>query len=818
MGLLEPSIIDGDPGWTKVDTFRPANELEPGVAAEAVNKRFEDGRAWPRFNVNAEPWGALPVLSGELVPAGARYDGSGHFGVKLEPDALYWLTLSDLDMFAKDGSQVLGSIRNHGPFLFQAQTALLQLTEAMRVGGLVGASLKAAGRPRGFARFNDPDGFDNLVVAIDEWRTAAGEDGGRGRAWRLVSGNAPQAIPLNGHDIYGEARLVSCYNGLELLRQDNERHYFQAAALNGATNQIQLNCLPNWQSGDLVFFHASADGEVLGTTPPNPETLYYVKNIAGNKVELYRDPGLSAKLTFDGGARGWFYLERRSAQPGYGGNGAPPLLMQADGSGKSAWENGFLSVPPSVAAAAWDGATKIVSAPNHRLVPGQEVVYTHVTGETQQFWVDVVNEHAVRLYQSDLKALGGGVANAQTPAPAWASGDLLEPKNASKAPMPPGREGLWLPIGRLVVANGNNLAISDPLDPLHFAPYQASVTANLGEADDVTSMVSMTKDRFVIGKDNELLLFDGISQPNTSWQVTELTREYGWIAPLASVAVGKDAWGLSRKGVVSVVLTAQGELQGLADPVSRPMKKYLEQVDWKYASQACAAVWNNRYFLALPLKGQDPTKGPIKNNGVLVYNILNQGWEGMWQGDLLQIYCFARHLVYGEERLCFVNYAGQVCFLGDGWTDAAAPINDLLVTRTYTAGTMDPKLWLIADTVWDTNNPKLTVTARAPGYNENQVLLQDKTYDPTKHLVYGQPDYDPATGNFDEPNREDYSLSAAELTKGALDVHQNVPERLRLRMNDWGVQIAIANSQGSARVQSVTVRGMPTLKLASRRS
>jgi hypothetical protein len=736
---LEPTIVDGDPGWTKVDTFVPANELDTGVAAEGVNKRFEDGRAWPRFNVNAEPWGVVPQTS---------------------------------------------------------NTA----------------------QPRAFSRFNDPDGVDNLVLVTDDWRTGAGEDGGRGRAWRVLSGNAPQEIPLNGHDVYGESRLLPCYNGLVLLRQDDERHYFQATALNGTTNQIQLNCAPNWQSGDLVLFHASPDGYVLGTTPPNPETLYYVKNISGNKVELYRDPGLGSKLTFDGGARGWFYLERHSGRAGFNGNGAPPLLMQPDGSGKTAWQNGFQAVPLYVAATAWDGTSLILNAPNHRFLPGQEVVYTHTSGAEQDFYVDVVNAHQVRLYTTDMKALGGGTANAQTPAPAYASGDYLEGKSASKASMPPGREGLWLPTNRLVVANGSSLGISDPLDPLHYAPYQANVTANLGEAEEVTSMVSMTKDRFVIGKASKLLIFDGISQANTAWQVNELTGEYGWIAPLASVAVGKDAWGLSRKGVVSVETTAEGELQGLADPVSRPMKKYLERVDWQYAPQACAAVCNNRYFLAVPLKGQDASKGPIRNNGILVYNILNKGWEGLWQGDLLQVYCFARHLVYGEERLCFVNYSGQVCFLGDGWTDAGAPIADLLVSRTYTNQTMDPKLWLIADVVWDTNNPKLTVTARAPGHGEEQVMLKDQTYDTTKHLVYGQPDYDPATGNFDEPNREDYSLTPEELTKGELDVHQNISERMRMRVNDWGVQVAIANSQGSARIQSVTVRAMPTLKVASRKS
>jgi len=727
-----------------------------------VNKRFEDGRAWPRYGVNSQAWGK-PTDTGKPC-AFARW--------------------------------------------------------ALPLQGVPG---------------------DYLVLVTDAWRDSVGEDGGRGRAWRIRSGQAPIEIKLNGNDVDGTSRLVPCNGGMALIRQGNERHYFPASACDTGTTQIQLNCAPAWATGDRVFFWAdpSTGSGIAGTAAPNAMTEYWVKNIAGNKIELYTDSGLTAKLNAWTSAVGRFYVERRSDAPGFYGNGYPTLLMQPDGAGATAFENGFKAATTNVFATALDATNKILTAPNHRLIPGDKVQYVH-SGTPTAYFAFPLNDNQVELCANVTDALTG--ANAQTLA--FTAGDYLYKDGASGQPMPPGREGLFTKNNRLIIVNGlNNLGISDPLDPLHFSAFQSTITAD-GDGELVTTPIEIGDNAVLIPKENRLHILKNFSAGPTGWTRGGVTGEYGFIASLATEAIGKDVWGLSRKGVVSVAQTEQGTFLGVALPMSQDMKNYMDLVDWSEAPNACGKYWNNRYFIALPRKGQSgsvgtPSPTSKTNNMVLVYNFLNQGWEGVWQGDALKVYCFARHLVFGEERLCFVNADGEVCWFGEGFVDATpgggtgpTAIADSLTTRVYCkpypGGTaQDPKLWLKGSVVWDTNNPKLTVTAKSPGHGEAEVCIDALEYQATKYNVYGVLpdgsilDYDPNTAteaDFDRANRQDYSLTPEEVMIGELDVHQNTTEGLRMRVNDWGVQLVIENQQGSARVQAVSVAYVPSLKLASRQT
>lgn len=814
-----PSLADGDTAFYGVNTFLPPHELPPGTAADAVNKRFEDGRAWPRFGVAQQPWG-FGAPGGNLIPAAAAYNNVGVYEQRVCAGARYRLSsLAAGNQLTVDSVVYQGG----GDIEFVCVSGLIHMENESSGPGLVApATLRYVSQtPCAFVRFNDPQGMDTLVLVTNDWRTGAGEDGGRGRAWRLSSGAGPVEISLNGHDVWGTCRLIPCHNGLLLLRQGDERHYFGAAAV--GTNDIQLNAAPNWSDGDQVFLFLDAQNTFTftGVPPATPVQTYYVKtDRATNKVTLYSDAALTTQITWSGAAGTQFYIERRALFPGFYGNGAPPLLAQPTASGgQTLWDNGFKAVPADVAVTSTNKDTGIVTAPNHRLVPGDYVTVSgvHTTGNATipQAYVYPTSPDTLRLYTSQLDALGNSGNNTITLVANNETGSVRK-SGASALPIPPGREGCYFQNRSVLVNGRDTILVSDALDPLHYAPLQAAFTANLGESDLIMSITPFGPDSLVIEKENGIFLWGNFSAGPAGWTLTAITREYGQTAALSGAQVGVDFWALSRKGVQSVTQTVQGIVQGVADPVSKPMQKYINQIDWRYAAQACGAYWNNRYLLAVPLKGQSGT--PV-NNGVLVYNFLNQQWEGLWRGTALQVYAWARHLVYGEERLCFVSPAGQVGWLTDGYTDTvngtAAAIADSLTTRRYAAGNTLRKLWLAAVVQWDTIAPSLTVTAQAPGVNQVQTLLPSPvTYDRTASFMAARAPYDPAhptPAKWGAADRQDYSLTPAELTSGRLDTHQNVTEPFRLRLDGWGVQVVIANAAGSARIQAVSVRGVQTL-------
>lgn len=815
----QPVVMDGDTYFTGVDTFKPPQELPAGVCADAVNKRFEDGRAWPRNGINTQSW------------------------------------------------------------------------------GLTGITPTRPATICGYARFNDPQGFDTQVVLTDDWRDQTGEDGGRGRCWKIQSGNAAVPVPMNGHDIWGITRAIACYNGLVLLRQGNERHYFSGSStlpitstahtagtlscatelltngmacipavamasgmapyflnvvsagkvslydtqahaiaggatgliapshdgdtgtlkvsgIDGVNSRIRLNTEPSWNDGDLVQFVAEPNAYFLPNavdgTVPNSTSQYYVKTISDTLIELYTDADLTIKLNFSS-AFGSFYLMRNASFPGFYGNGAPPLLAQPNLLGNTLWDVGFKSVPPAVFITTVAG--NVITAPNHNLLPADAIAVTGITlsgggALPATVYANPTSPHTLQVFDTADDALAAGsaglIALTDVSAP---TGATIVKNGASGLPMPSGREGCYLENRLVIINQACTLAISDPLDVLHFTPFTAATTANLGESDNVMALVPLPLlDSLLILKQNEVLLLNNFSQGSDAWTTTTVTREYGCYAPLSAVQVGSDVWFLSRKGVASITQTVNGITQGVAEPVSKPMKKYIDLIDWRNAAQSVAGYWNNRFFLAVPLKGQT---GTVQNNGWLVYNFLNQMWEGLWQGSQLIAAGISRHVVFGDERLTFVDPSGQVRWLGDGYTDGATAIGDSLTTRIYICGSMSRKLHLASDLFWDTYMPTLTVMAQTPGVNETEVLQPSIiTYDSTKYDVAGVADYVPGVSNFQAPYREDYKMTAAELLSGAPDTHQNRTESFRHRLDDWGIQFVIVNKTGSCRLQGLSVRAV----------
>lgn len=861
-------LTDGDAAFLRVDNRRPPHALEPGVVWKAKNKRFDDGKPGPRFGIGLDPWGKVGqnLVSVRAWNAGPTVlqNQAGEFHIVVTGfvvGAEYQLRLGNAFSLSTERSDLGGGdyyvagteLTSDQKFIATQDTYYLWASSDVS-GAAVTANIRGQFRSCAYARFNDPTtDTDNGILLTDEWRA----DGGRGRCWRIQSNNAPQEISLNGQSVWGRAHLIQCHNALVLLREGNERHYFSAANVDGANDQLELLGAPSWGVGSarrVRFELAQSGSAIYGDAPPAPGNYYYAKRTSGNLIELYTDAGLNNQLdlTDDPAPIGRFYLELAVDPLPFFGNAAPPLILQPGEAGQLPFDAGWTAVAGSVAITNTD--SNVIYAPNHRLAPGDSVsaeansLKVTEGPDTYVEWPKYAapqSAHTLRLYDSADAALADdGTTNLQAVLDGQ-DGIALYKTGAAGLPMPGGRAGCYAG-GRLWIINGDDeVLFSDPFDFLHFSRFTSHVPANQGEAGRANWLAPLGEDVLIIGKEQKLIALAGIGGAVNTWREGTLTDEYGGIAPWAVVSAGTDLQFASRKGWASAVRTIAGERLAVPRTVSHAIPQYLIDIDWSQAAGMCAATWGGRLFWAVPTKGQtDPV-----NNRVLVLNFDNgqlyleqaavageivggvrqyaegtrgvDSWEGEWTGDLLTPFAFCRLTVNGEERLTFATPDGLVCWFHDGWDDAGTAIADEVITRGY----FGSKEVLATKGVlrWETFQPKISAYIRTAGYNEEEALagFAQLEYNREQYLVDGQDAYDPHTSTtetFDAPHRADYSPSPEELLVARLDVHQTLSEPFRCRVRDHALQLRVVNEQGSLRLCSVSVQAKPVGISATRKT
>ncbi len=798
------TLTDGDNGWVSVDTRRDPALLSSGVAAAAANLQLTNGRPETRPGVVRPIWGQFWTWGTQSASAAAT-NGSA---VVTVASTTGWLA----------GLPVTHARFAAGTFVL-AVTSATELTLTALASSTGSSTLSTSRLPPptvapfsgdlfGLARVTDENSIPSLLLAVDGQRT----DGGRGQVWRLAPGCEPYAVPMNGHDLWGTVRLVQAgLNGTVLLRPGNQRHYFDESDIDFGANTITLHTTPTFLTDDQVMFVATVGA--VGAL--NSGQAYYA-SVAGNVVQLALTAGGAAINLTTVGSACWCYLERndRTATPAMR-HGAP-LILQPD-EANSMWDVGWEGMPTNLTLTNASVSLDEWTIPNHRLVQGDAVAFTTLSGVTSAattgvtYYANPVTEHAVTLHTTEALALA-----ASTPINITAivsPAGSLRKVGASGLPMPPGREGVVVQ-GRLVLVHDRDfLPISDTLDLLHYAPYTDTMRPNQGENDQIIALYPFGTDSILILKERSVLALDNFSAGADGWSIREITREYGCVAPLSVVGVGADVWWLSHRGVASARLTEQGEIQGVAMPVSESIQPLIDTIDWAHAADACGAFWANRYILAVPLAGEATSA----NTRWLVYNTVNGGWEGYWSGDLMQPIQFARLTMAGNDVLVWADASGAVHYLEPTtWFDEGSnPITTELVTRSYLAGGQaalaDKRLRRLTAEV-DTLGAELTIQVRSEGVNEITTTIDGQTRERTQYLTEDLPAYDLTNSgdNFAEPQREDYSVYPAdELQVGANGVNLGLLQTYRLRTHaravGRGFQLIFTNVGGRIRHHAAAV-------------
>lgn len=246
----------------------------------------------------------------------------------------------------------------------------------------------------------------------------------------------------------------------------------------------------------------------------------------------------------------------------------------------------------------------------------------------------------------------------------------------------------------------DQIVASDILDGNTYDQIYSQFRISGGTADYVVAMQPFFDDALLVLNRNSLHLVSGTQGSLEDTQVKELTREVGCLSRKSVVQYANAVFFLSDSGVYGVEFQDAYNLRGIQEPLSLPIQPIIDRINKGLADKAVGIYFNNRYWLALPLdsvRGADDATG---NNSVLIYNILNKGWESIdtYGGGAVNILNY--HIAQDEERndLYFVNTKGglhqvgardqpsDVYSINSTGDSATEGIDYELVTRGYTLG------------------------------------------------------------------------------------------------------------------------------------
>lgn len=107
-----------------------------------------------------------------------------------------------------------------------------------------------------------------------------------------------------------------------------------------------------------------------------------------------------------------------------------------------------------------------------------------------------------------------------------------------------------------------------------------------------------------------------------------VTNDYGCVATKSLQPTGGSEVGdflfLAHDGVRALVRASDDTVIGASLPISKPIQPDIDRINFNFAHKACATVWENKYFLAVPLDGA------TKNTHILVFDLIKQRWIGTY--------------------------------------------------------------------------------------------------------------------------------------------------------------------------------------------
>jgi len=312
-------------------------------------------------------------------------------------------------------------------------------------------------------------------------------------------------------------------------------------------------------------------------------------------------------------------------------------------------------------------AVATVTQAGHGFTNGTEVTITGMTDPLfNESWIIAsVTTNTYEYTMTGTPASGAGTPYAQRAKPAlvWdgAGSISVVPQTVntgSAANFPPVDFGIYFQNRIIAKRERDKIAASDYFDYNTWDLTFNQFTINLGANDSIVGFQPWQEDKFIVLERNSLYYayidpngYTSGASPGGGSYIKSLTSEFGCAARRSVVNAGEYIFFLSDNGVYLLNPSLDLKLLGNTTPLSDPISDIIARINANAVQNAVARVFNNRYYLAVPLDSS------TRNNAVLVYSMLNKAWESVdtypanmyIDNMLVAIYGSARRL-YGTNK------------------------------------------------------------------------------------------------------------------------------------------------------------------------
>jgi hypothetical protein len=345
----------------------------------------------------------------------------------------------------------------------------------------------------------------------------------------------------------------------------------------------------------------------------------------------------------------------------------------------------------------------------------------------------------------------------------------------------------------------DEIAVSDILDTTTFDQIENQFRISGGTADYVVGMHGFYDDALIVLNRNSIHQIKGTQGTLLDTRVTELTSEVGCLARKSVVMRANTMMFLSDDGVYGVEFLNDYNLRGAEEPISKNIQPYIDRLNKDLSNKSVGILFDNRYYLAVPLDSAPGINDARGNNSMLVYNFLNGGWESLdtFGDDRFLI----EDLIIGSagvrNNLYAVTANGGLHQLEvfDGSNDnisvsntndvkTSAPILSRLITRGYDLETLERKR-----------------------YTDSQITMQGLPSQNSEYLIEFAAE--------DPDNSSTIGTTTQFLDGQILQSTKDEAETASIRCRLGGIRgytgtMILTRTQGSAKINSIKVAGSVT--------